>query len=344
MRKIFLVCLLSLSSFGVSAAQYQSDFGFPFSLSSDWAVLNRENVSKDFTKKSLNDFGLTMVDPDQAKATLERIKQGDVEYYFDRKYSTKNFQNNISAQLVPGGDVITPETVKEACAALPGQLRATYGSDTQFKSCASHKVNGVQYLSFEYHLPSMHTTILQREIPYLSNTKLLLVAASNSAGLASIKAALGDVVSSATKYAAARKGSAPGTATAGNMLSKTERVALVKESMHEFGRSVNEKDFTGFHKYISSLWRAQVTPAELNTAAKSFEENKVNFLQLDNVAPKLVGAPSVDRNGILLLKGFYPTHPVRVVFTFGYVFEHQQWKLARIKVNLRRAPKASRPE
>jgi len=339
MRKLLLACLLSVTSLGVSAAQHRSAFGFPFSLSDDWVVLNRQSVSKNFQNQSLKDFDLTMLDSDQADATLKRIKHGDVEYYFARKFSTKEFQNNISAQLVPGGDVITPQAVKEACTALPKQLRETYGSGTQFKSCAARSLNGMQYLSFEYYIPSMHTNILQREIPYLSNTKLLLVAASNAAGLAYVKAALDNVVSGATKYASAKKDAAPAGNAAANMLSSTERLALVKESMHEFGRSVNEKDFTRFHKYISSLWRSQVTPAELNTAAKSFEENKINLLQLDNVTPKLVGPLRVDRNGMLRLKGFYPTKPVRVVFEFRYVLERQAWKLAAMNVNLRRAPK-----
>jgi hypothetical protein len=105
------------------------------------------------------------------------------------------------------------------------------------------------------------------------------------------------------------------------------RTALVAEAMSNLALSIKAKDISPFYRHISHMWQQQTTPQNLATAFKPFLDREVDLAQLDGVSPTFDGAPTVDEDGLLLLKGHYPARPAAVNFEFKYVYEGVGWKL-----------------
>ncbi len=120
----------------------------------------------------------------------------------------------------------------------------------------------------------------------------------------------------------------------GKAPSEREEVALINESMETFAQSVNAKDFSEFYGYISNLWRRQISTQKLNEIFKPFMDRDINLLVLKNFSPIFDGQPTLDDNGILTIKGRYPTKPSSVMFEFSYVYEGTGWKLIGARVNI----------
>jgi len=122
----------------------------------------------------------------------------------------------------------------------------------------------------------------------------------------------------------------------GKLPSKEALIKLVDESLFKFADSVNSKDFSEFHAYISHLWRKQITVKELNRIFKPFTDAEINMvpaLKANN--PLFDSTPSIDENGILVLKGHYPTRPSKVMFKLSYIYEGIGWKLVGTNVNIK---------
>ena len=56
-----------------------------------------------------------------------------------------------------------------------------------------------------------------------------------------------------------------------------EAKTLALDSLLAFNKAIAAKDFTGFHKEISSLWQAQVTPAKLKSIFQSFIDQELDL-------------------------------------------------------------------
>lgn len=333
MKRALFVMLLALLPASVLAADYRSSFGFPFSLSDDWAVLTPRQVSGEFKSDTLKSLHMEGVDEKMMQAMLDKVKSGKIEYYFYKKH-TERFNNNISAQLMPGDGMPTADAAKEACAALPDQLNKMYGEAVEMKSCALMNTHGIPYMAFEYVLPSRGVTLVQREIPYPGGNKLVLDGGAVPAALDTLRTAEDGIADSVTKYVAGKLAAQRAPVAIGKVPGKAQLMALERQSMHDFALSVNAKDFTGFHKSISRLWQGQITVARFNQHFKPFMDAKLNLLPLDKIKPLFkVTAPTREKP-VLVLTGHYPTRPLRVDFVFGYVYEKPDWKLIETEISV----------
>jgi hypothetical protein len=203
MKKLSAILLLTLWSQAVLSGEYRSSFGYSFQLSKDWLVLTPKEVSKQYESETIKALNLEFADRNNAQSILERVKTGKVEFYFDRKYSTKDFKNNISVQIMPGSHTPTAQEVKEQCSAMPNELRSLYGSGVKVGNCGLATSHGVAYVTYEYFVSQQGVTIVQQEIPYVSNSTAIVAGGSNAAGLANLKSAQLSVVESITKFVSA---------------------------------------------------------------------------------------------------------------------------------------------
>lgn len=135
-------------------------------------------------------------------------------------------------------------------------------------------------------------------------------------------------------FAIAKPAAGLATGQAGQLPSAAEQVALVQESMQQFAAAVNAKDFSEFHTQIAYLWQQQMSVQQFDETFKSFMENNINLLPLQDFAPVFEGAPTIDESGIMVIKGHYPTQPSQVIFEFKYIYEGIQWKLIGTSVKL----------
>lgn len=324
-RFLAAMCLLLVPAIA-AAANYRSSFGFPFSLSGDWKVYTPQTLSKLYKDAKVNDKSLTGEAAKNFQAILDKVKHGQVEFYFEQKYSSADFNNNISTQLSPGGVYPTSADADNACASLAKGAEAIQGQPVKVKSCGLKQSDGIPYMAYEYTVPGRKMTVIQREIPYLVNANLLVVGGSNDAGADTVRKNADSIVAGVTRYLAMEKRE--------KVPSARKQVALVKQTMHDFALAVNAKDFTGFYPTLSLAWRQVVTVQQLNEGYKPFITKKINLLPLDRLKPQLKAAHKRDKNDVLVLEGYYPTKPARVKFHFEYLYEAPEWKLAAASVNL----------
>ena len=110
--------------------------------------------------------------------------------------------------------------------------------------------------------------------------------------------------------------------------------ALVLESLLDFNKAIQDKSFDEFHSKISRAWQEQITGDKLKEIFQQFIDKKMNISGIKTVDPILSEPPQFNSDGLLVLKGYYPTHPLKVNFQLKYVYEHPAWKLFGINVNV----------
>ena len=110
--------------------------------------------------------------------------------------------------------------------------------------------------------------------------------------------------------------------------------ALVLDSLLDFNRAIQDKSFDGFHTKISRAWQEQITADKLKEVFQQFIDKKMDISGIKTVEPVLSEPPQINSNGLLVLKGYYPTHPLKVNFELKYIYEHPAWKLFGINVHV----------
>jgi hypothetical protein len=110
--------------------------------------------------------------------------------------------------------------------------------------------------------------------------------------------------------------------------------ALALDSLLAFNKAVQDKSFAGFHQQISRRWQDQITPDKLKEVFNQFIQMHLDISSIKGVEPVLSAAPEINSDGILVLEGYYPTHPNKVYFRLKYIYEHPAWKLFGIQVNV----------
>jgi len=110
---------------------------------------------------------------------------------------------------------------------------------------------------------------------------------------------------------------------------------LVNSSVSSFGRGVKKKDFSTFYEETATIWQKQTSPEELREAFKDFFNKHLDLASaIKELQPVFNKTAKIDSNGVLLVQGYYPTTPNRILFKLKYVDEDGDWKLVGIDVNL----------
>ena len=116
---------------------------------------------------------------------------------------------------------------------------------------------------------------------------------------------------------------------------RKELKTLTHDSLLAFNKAIQAKDFTGFHKQISALWREQITPAKLKDIFQTFIDQEIDLDPIVPLEPIFDEPPKIDDDGVLVLNGHYETRPSAVQFRLKYLNEKSQWKLVGIKVDVK---------
>lgn len=112
------------------------------------------------------------------------------------------------------------------------------------------------------------------------------------------------------------------------------QVELVRESMHQFAVSVNERSMKQFHEHSSNVWQQQHSIQDLDQAFSDFFDLGADLTILDNFSPRFASKPAFDENGFLVIAGYYPTEPDQLHFEQKYIFEGLGWKLIGFSANI----------
>jgi hypothetical protein len=131
------------------------------------------------------------------------------------------------------------------------------------------------------------------------------------------------------------QGKTPETPPARNVPSIDDQAKMVAATMHVFAVSVNEKSMAKFHAYCSGLMQRQYTVQKLDEIFTSFFDLGADLTLLDNLSPSFDEKAIINENGVLVIKGRYPTQPSQVYFEQKYITEGQGWKVVGINVNVK---------
>ena len=117
--------------------------------------------------------------------------------------------------------------------------------------------------------------------------------------------------------------------------SEEDQVRLVRDSMHVFAVSVNERSMAKFHAHTSNLWQQQFSIEDFDEAFGAFYDLGADLTVLDKFSPRFDAPASLGEDGVLRIAGHYPTEPDKMHFEQKYVFEGLGWKLVGFSANIK---------
>jgi len=109
---------------------------------------------------------------------------------------------------------------------------------------------------------------------------------------------------------------------------------LVKTSLLSFNDANITGNYTIFHAKLSKPFREQFPPERLKETFKEFSDKRIDIDLVAAYGPSYTAPPAIDAEGKLVVKGFFPTEPVRVNFELDFIPSDGEWKLIRIHVKV----------
>lgn len=111
---------------------------------------------------------------------------------------------------------------------------------------------------------------------------------------------------------------------------------MVGASMQELAMAINNREFSTFYGNVAKLWQAQTSAEALATGFASFSDQNIDLTVLRDMDPIFSEPPRIDEEtSVLKAKGYYSTHPSVTYFDLDYIYEHPDWRLAGVDVNVR---------
>lgn len=115
--------------------------------------------------------------------------------------------------------------------------------------------------------------------------------------------------------------------TAKGLPDEKQQLALVTGSMGTFADGIAAQDMTALYDHIARLWAQQIDVAKLDDIYKSFFPIGSNLQVIKTLAPVFDEPATLSDDGVMEIKGYYPTSPSRVHFDLKYIYEGTGWKL-----------------
>lgn len=207
-RSVLMSVLLCHSPGLWAEASVTSSFGFSAEMPDDeWFVLGPKEVAEANSGESLESLGVPKI-PDQEllEALFEKVRSGNIEFFYDGKYIASDYKNHVSAQLSAPLVFNSVEEMKtgwdEQCASLPEELGEMFGEPVKIHSCQLLPMNGRAVFHHAYTLTTQGITIINEQFPVNSQYSMMFVGGSgnDNEGLQRVRAAQQALVESATAY------------------------------------------------------------------------------------------------------------------------------------------------
>jgi hypothetical protein len=110
--------------------------------------------------------------------------------------------------------------------------------------------------------------------------------------------------------------------------------ALVKATLLTFNDANVTGNYEVFHAKLSKPFREQFSVERLARRFQEFNKKNIDFDVIAALKPSYDPAPKVDDEGRLLVKGHFPTEPLRVNFDLAFIPSDGEWKLISINVKI----------
>lgn len=180
-----------------------SQFGFSSSLPDGWFLLTPKNVEKTFSGETQQSLGIPdNVDKNTITGIFDKIKGGNIEFYYDKNYINNQYKNHISAQLGEPIAFSSMDEIKKECEEIPERLKKLYGEPVKLLACNAVPSNNRLVFSIAYDLDFMNLTVIHETVQVNNKYSIEFVggSANDMAGLKRVRAAQQILVDSVTKY------------------------------------------------------------------------------------------------------------------------------------------------
>ncbi len=119
--------------------------------------------------------------------------------------------------------------------------------------------------------------------------------------------------------------------------SLAENQKLVLNTTLEFARAVQARDLSLFRRNTSRKFQEKFSQKQFDQAFGGYIQQNINLLPVAKQVPIFKPAPFVTKDGILVLKGYFPTQPSEVHFNYSYAKKNNDWKLVGITLQVKPA-------
>jgi hypothetical protein len=110
--------------------------------------------------------------------------------------------------------------------------------------------------------------------------------------------------------------------------------SLVYASLNILSYAITSGNFFDFYRALSLQYQHKTTPSGLKTSFNVYGQQGISLKPTDESGVVFDEVPDISAEGVLLLKGYYPTRQYPVYFELGYRQELFQWRLDNIKVSI----------
>lgn len=192
MKYFVLLSALLASQLSFADVKVTSQFGFSAKIPDGWFVISPQTIAKANKNETVQSLGVSgSVDPAVLDDMLDRVKGGNIEFYYDNKYVHNNFKNHVSAQLGPPLQFTSMQEVSEQCKALPAELNQLFGEPVSLISCQLVNAGGWPVFHHAYTVESQNLTVINETVHVNQDYSVIFVGGSGNdiAGLHRVRAA-----------------------------------------------------------------------------------------------------------------------------------------------------------
>lgn len=113
--------------------------------------------------------------------------------------------------------------------------------------------------------------------------------------------------------------------------------SLARKTLTELDNAIVRADFSLLHKHSSQALKAELDPDDFKNSFNSFIDQGLRLGPFNDQPLIFTKPPFIDDSGILRLEGYHQEKAARLNFLIGYQYEHPDWKLVSIDVNLKQS-------
>src|SRR5262249_11024777 len=125
----------------------------------------------------------------------------------------------------------------------------------------------------------------------------------------------------------------PGPAAPSNLpVSIEQSLYLIRSTLLTLNDANRSGNYTVLRDLAAPGFQARNTAADLSAIFTDLRQRKFDLCAAALIAPQLTAAPAIETNGMLRLKGLFPTRPLQIDFDLAFENVGGQWRLFAVSV------------
>lgn len=134
---------------------------------------------------------------------------------------------------------------------------------------------------------------------------------------------------------------APAAAPAQSAIDLKQALYLIRTSLMTLNDANRSGNYTVLRDLAAPSFQARNTSADLAAIFTDLRKRQIDLFNVAIVAPQLAAVPAIGPEGLLRLKGFFPTRPLLIDFDILFQNVGGQWRMFGLSVQ---TPPADAPK